>query len=150
MSQSSGRLMPMRQKAMTDASQLPAHCLQTGATSKTAFPYRHMRCPEPSTCESSRQHNGPQWPTTGKALPGMNQYVVDTHGVVCRVSLRSRTIVVSRDPVYTSSRLHQASQTAALASTFSSTPDGSISHTNRLASGVTALGTSPVMLTRPS
>jgi hypothetical protein len=125
--------MPMRQKAMTDASQLPAHCLQTGATSKTAFPYRHMRCPEPSTCESSRQHNGPQWPTTGKALPGMNQYVVDAHGVV-----------------YTSSRLHQASQTAALASTFSSTPDGSISHTNRLASGVTALGTSPVMLTRPS
>lgn len=26
--------MPMRQKALTEASQLPAHCLQTGATSR--------------------------------------------------------------------------------------------------------------------
>lgn len=142
--------MPMRQKAMTEASQLPVHCLQTGATSKTAFPYRHMRCPEPSNCESSKQHDGPQWPTTGKALPGMNQYVVDAHGVVCLEMLRSRTIVVSRDPLHTSFSMRQASQTAVLASTFSSTPYGSISHTNRLASGVTALGTSPVMLTRPS
>jgi len=73
MSQSSGRLMRMRQKALTEASLPPAHCLHTDATSRQLFPTGI--CPDLIRAPR-RQHDDPQWPATGKALPGMNQSAV--------------------------------------------------------------------------
>ena len=141
MSQSSGRLMPMRQKALTEASQLPSHCLQTGATSRQLpLPRRHARSPDPSTYRrGSAQHNGPHRSTTGKALPGMNHPGVDAMAWSA-LENSDREQSWCQD---TSSGLAPAFLDRGLDDHVLIESASSISHTNRPGSGVTAFGTHP-------
>lgn len=76
----------------------------------------------------------------------MSQSVVDAHGVVCPELLGSRTTVVSKSPV---THKFQVPDRGPGFHVLIDSVSFNLAYKSSV-SGVTALGTSPVVLTRPS